>query len=391
MLRLSLAEARRFLLRHHGLMGPPRFHGPGGVLAFVRQAGCVQFDPVDVCGRSPELVFHARVLGYRPEWLETLLYRERSLVDHFDKNLSIYPVEDWPYFRRERAYYGTGEHGETEIAAVRDRVLSVIRERGPMSARQLGLDGSVEWYWSRATLARAALERMYFAGDLCVFSKQGTVKTYGLAENCLPRALREAPEPLPLDEDHYAWRYLRRVRAVGLIWNRPSDAWLGIRWPDSAPRQKVFERLAYEGKLVKLAVEGIQDPLYMAREDLGTLEEARLADDPPRCALLAPLDSLLWDRKLIFALFGFRYTWEIYTPAHKRMYGAYVLPVLYGDRLVARVAPVCDRKAGVMEVKGLWWEEGLRPDRKRDAALRGRLEMLAAFNGCRMADSDRKG
>ena len=386
MLHLSLGEARRYLLWHHGLAGAPRFQGPGGVLSFVRQAGCVQFDPVDVCGRSPELVFHARIPDYRPEWLEALLYRERRLVDHFDKNLSIYPVEDWPYFRRERAYYGAGERGEEEIAAVRERVLSEIREKGPMSARQLGLDGSVEWYWSRTTLARAAMERMYFAGDLCVHHKQGTVKTYDLAENCVPRALLEAPEPLPNEEDHYAWRCLRRVRAVGLLWNRPSDAWLGIRWPDAALRKRVFERLSHEGRLVKATVESLREPLYLAREDLGALEESRVADTPPRCALLAPLDSLLWDRKLVFSLFGFRYTWEIYTPAHKRVYAAYTLPVLYGERLVARVAPVCDRRAGVMEVKGLWWEEGLRPDDAMEAALRERLLALAAFNGCRLSE-----
>ena len=97
---------------------------------------------------------------------------------------------------------------------------------------------------------------------------------------------------------------------------------------------------------------------------------------------MAPLDSLLWDRKLIAELFSFRYTWEIYTPPAKRVYGSYVLPILYGDRFLGRLEPVCDRRRKVLTLRGLWWEEGVRPDRRVKQAINQTLMRLAAFNGC---------
>ena len=103
MISLTARQARRFLLLHHGLLGPHRFTGKDGALAFVRQAGCIQFDPVNVCGRNAELTLLSRVKGFAPDTLDALLYTDRALIDYPDKNLAILPVEDWPYMERYRA------------------------------------------------------------------------------------------------------------------------------------------------------------------------------------------------------------------------------------------------------------------------------------------------
>ena len=103
MVGLSKSQARRFLLLKHGLLGPYRFKGKRGALEYNRQAGCIQFDPVDVCGKNAELILHARVQGFKKSMLYALLYEDRALVDYPDKQLSIWPVEDWPYFARYRA------------------------------------------------------------------------------------------------------------------------------------------------------------------------------------------------------------------------------------------------------------------------------------------------
>ncbi len=383
MKRLSIGEARRFLLRHHGLLGEARFAGTRGMVAFVRQAGCVQFDPVDVCGRSPELVFLARVPGYYAGMLEDLLYGDRRLVDYFDKNLAILPLEDWPYFRRERERYGAAGRSFEHIARVREEVLGRIRQEGPLSSAALGMGEKVDWYWSRTTLARAALEQLYFSGELVIHHKTGSIKSYDLAERHIPAGLLDALEPLPDELDHQCWRVLRRVRAVGMLWDRASDAWLGIPGFKAERRSLVFKRLLEQGSILLVTVEGVRGPLYIAREDEETLNDVlAMGETEPRCALIAPLDSLIWDRKLIAALFGFRYSWEVYTPRDKRVYGSYVLPVLYGERFIGRVEPVCDRRAGVLRVRGLWWEEGFRPDRQAERALNGALLRLAEFNGC---------
>lgn len=383
MIHLSREQARRFVLHHQGLLGQHRFSGQEGVMAFIRQAGCLQFDPVDLCGRSPEITLLSRVSDYRPDFLYTLLYQKRRLVDHFDKNLCIYPVTDWPSLQRNRVRWSDAPRARQLADAHRDEVLGRIREDGPQNAASLGMQGQVNWYWATSTLPRAVLEQLYNEGSLLVHSKQGVKKTYDLAERLLPPEILSAPEPYPEDLDHAAWHLLRRVRAVGLLWARASDAHLGSLNHRADMRRQAFSRLLEEQQLLPLQVEGIRDTLYMAARDEHTLEEALALQDPgSRCELLAPLDSFLWDRRLIRALFDFDYTWEIYTPAHKRVYGPYVLPILMGDRLAGRVAPVCSRKARQLAVQGLWWEPGFTPDAEARAALQTALARLAAMNGC---------
>ena len=102
-----------------------------------------------------------------------------------------------------------------------------------------------------------------------------------------------------------------------------------------------------------------------------------------RCEVIAPLDPMMWDRKLIRTLFGFEYSWEIYTPAVKRKYGYYVLPMIVGEGFAGRVEAVRDEKAGVLRVKHVWFEEGVRRTKKLDAAVHGAMRRLAKFNGCK--------
>lgn len=384
MRQISRGEARRFLLYYQGLLGPHRYEGREGVLAFTRKAGCVQFDPVNLCGRSPDLTYLSRVKGYEAAQLEDLLYNSRDLLDHFDKNLAIYPKEDWPYLARTRRRYGDWARDREDISPHREQVLALIREKGPQSSAQLGIEGSVDWFWAKSSLSRALLEHLYYEGQLLVHSKKGVIKTYDLAERCLPEHIHRAGEPNPDEGDYLAWHLLRRVRAIGFLWNRASDALLGSPLWYREARERAFKQLIESGQLLPLRVEGIRETLYLAAADEGELDAALAQKDAKaRCELIAPLDSFIWDRRLIEALFGFRYTWEIYTPPKKRVYGPYVLPVLYGDALIGRAAPVCDRKTGLMSLTGLWWEEGVKPGRETKKALEQALDRLAAFNGCR--------
>ncbi len=376
MLALTNRQARRFLLYKHGLIGAYRFVGKQGALDFVRQAGCIQFDPVDVCGRNADLVLQSRVRGYRKAWLSALLYEDRALVDYFDKNLAIFPVEDWPYFARTRQRSRMRERSFDRVEAVRGAVREAILARGAVCSADLDMDERISWYWSDTRLSRAALEHLYFCGELAVHHKKGTIKYYDLAERCIPAAILSAPDPYPGDHQHRKWRVLRRIRSIGLLWNRASDAWLGIEGLKTEERNQIFSELAAEGAILPVAVEGMQTPLYLAAEDGGML--AYIRTDPAlraRMAFLAPLDNLLWDRKLVRALFGFDYTWEIYTPAEKRKYGYYCLPILYGDRFIGRLDPVCDRKNRTLSVGHVWYEDGVR----QTPALERTLEAFTAF------------
>ena len=163
---ITKKQAARFLLLRHGLLGPYRYAGKEGALDFIRSAGCIQYDPIDVCGRNAELVLQARVKGFRKEMLHELLYNERRLFDYWDKCMSIIPAEDWLYFARTRNAWSYNEDAvHPALARVRETVVS----NGPCCSDDIP-DGKqkVRWPWGAAPIGRAALETLYFQGELVV-------------------------------------------------------------------------------------------------------------------------------------------------------------------------------------------------------------------------------
>ena len=392
MLTLTNKQARQFILLKHGLLGAHKFIGKQGALEFVRQAGCIQFDPVDSCGKNAELTLQSRVKNFTKQTLSELLYTDRSLVDFPDKNLSIFPTEDWPYFQRYRQAAKDGGRNFPELEELEKQAIEYIRINGAVSSDDLPMQGSIHWHssihWSgvwngNTNAARAVLEQLYSTGVLIIHHKNGSRKYYDLAEKYLPAQLLDSPDPLPDDFEHKKWRVLRRIGAVGLLWNRPSDAWLNIWDMKSPERIQIFKELLSEGKILAVQVEGISAELYYRAEDhplLETVLENR--DYKPRCEFLAPLDCFLWARKLIKALFGFEYSWEIYTPAPKRKYGFYVLPILYGDRFAGRIEAVCQSKTNVLLVKNIWYEDGIRQTKKLLSEIDKTLKRFARFNQC---------
>lgn len=384
MISFTKRQACCFLLRKQGLLGDYLFEGKQGIMEFIRQAGCIQFDPVDVCGKNAELVLQSRIKRFTKEMLSDLLYEDRVLVDYFDKNLSIIPVDDWPYFERFREQHRKWERSHEAVRGARSQVRKHITDHGPVCSGDLDMPDKVDWYWSRTKLSRAVLEHMYFTGELAVHHKAGSIKYYDLIENCIPRTILSDPEPYPDEHDHQTWRVLRRIGSVGLLWNRASDAWLNIGGLKSSERNAAFTRLLKEGKIEMVHVEGMKEELYMLVEDIPL---ARQCEDhtswKKRCEFIAPLDNLLWDRKLIQALFGFDYKWEIYTPADKRRYGHYVLPVIYGDRFIGRIEASADTKKQTLLVKNIWFEPDVKRTKRMDEAIDAAIRRFSLFNQCK--------
>lgn len=371
------------MLLKHGFLGEHRFFGRQGVLDFIRQAGCVQFDPVDVCGKNAEIALHSRIKGFRKNMLDELLYKDRLLFDYFDKNMCIMLTEDWKYFDRAREASRRRERPSDRVKEVSDEIKAAVREKGALCSRDLCMNEKVNWYWSSTALSRAALEALYFQGDLVIHHKKGTVKYYALAGDCLPRDILEAENPCKNDGEYIMWRVLRRIGAVGLLWNRASDAWLGMQDFNTAVRNRAFNRLLEQGKIIGLNVESIEYPLYCLSSDTELLEAAKQDTAfKERTELIAPLDSLMWDRKLIKALFGFSYKREIYTPPEQRKYGHYVLPILSGERFAGRAELVCDRTRNTLNVNNVWLEEGVKQTKQLSRKLERCFERFAKFNGC---------
>ena len=370
MTELTKIQARQFILAKQGLLGSYRFYGKAGAYEYVQQAGCIQYDPVDVCGKNAELTLQSRVKGFQKTMLAELLYQDRLLVDYTDKELSIWPTRDWPYFSvfRERSrVHGAGFPG---LAELESEALSYIRSNGPVSSDTLPIDGEIFWHssihWSgnwekNSKAARSVLEQLYTDGILVIHHKNGSRKFYDLAERYLDPELLSANSPC---EDEYAflrWRVLRRIGAVGLLWDKNSMAFLGIQM-NAEQRRQTFSALEAEGTILPVRIEGIRALFYYRSEDDPLMQDVLSGriDRRRRLEFLAPLDPLLWDKALIAALWDFHYSWEIYTPADKRKYVYYTLPVLWGERFIGRIEAAADHTSKILRVKNIWFEPDIR-------------------------------
>ena len=389
---LTKTQARTFILAKQGLLGKYRFSGKDGAYAYVRQAGCIQYDPVDVCGKNAELTLQSRVKGFRKSMLAELLYKDRLLVDYADKELSIWPAEDWPYFSpyRERSRkLGASFPG---LAELEQQALAYIRANGPVSSDTLPISGEIFWHssmhWSGhwhkdSKAARSVLEQLYTDGTLVIHHKNGSRKFYDLAERHLEKSLLTADFPCAENEDLLCWRVLRRIGAVGLLWDKNSPAFLGIELK-ADQRKSVLSDLEARGAILPARVEGIKAAFYYRAEDEPLMRAvlAGTTDHRARMEFLAPLDPLLWDKTMLAALWDFRYSWEIYTPASKRKYGYYTLPVLWGSDFIGRIEAVADQKEDTLRVKNIWLEPGVRQTGKLQLAFDRALRRFASFNDC---------
>ncbi len=399
---VSADAARRFLVTRH-LLAPPRSQEAGldGVRSVFRQLGSVQFDPLGVAGRNHDLVLHARVRDYDPIWTDELLYGldgRRELFEAYNKALNLLPTSELPWFRhtwdRHAAMYENGvfiRHAEAV-----GHIMGRIHAEGPLSTLDFERRPHVDWAWGPTGEIRAVMEALAEAGVLGLARREGNRRYYDLVERLFPAELLAHR---PTVREQVKHRLLSRYRGHGLLGvTGQAELFLGIgpakpdaAQPDRPSRREIHEELVAEEALVAVTVEDVRGPRYVLASELPILDEAVAAAtqggaraSSPAVTFLAPLDPFVWDRDFLRSLFGFDYVWEVYVPEAKRRWGYYVLPILFGDRLVGRIEPRIDRAAGTVRILGAWWEAGFDPrssegfvDAMRDA-LRAYLRFGAA-------------
>ena len=355
------------------------------MLEVFRRLGSIQFDPIAVAGRTHDLVLHARVAEYDPAWCD-LLYERREIFEAYNKGLSFVPVGDFPWFRGRLSQ--TWQRTLDENPEVASRVLERIRAEGPLSSldfeRHRG--DTTDWFGMPANTVRAVLEAYLLTGVLGLARRDGTRRYYDLLERLLPGAILAREVPIV---EQFRHRMLSRYRAHGLLGiGGGGDIFGGLgpakpdpRFPGFPGRTALREELVATGELVPVEVENVRGKRFVLREDVDLLERA--PEPAPTVAFLPPFDPLVWDRGLLGSLLEFDYVWELFIPPSKRRWGWYVLPMLFGDRLVGRIEPRIDRAGGRVEVLGLWWENGFAPRRAEGFvdAMRDALRAYLRFAG----------
>jgi uncharacterized protein YcaQ len=389
--QIDRATARRYLVLHH-LLAPPRSlpSDEDSVRCVFERLGSLQFDPIDVAGRNHDLVLLARIAGYRREMTERLVYGERSVYETYNKGLSLVPTSELPWYRLtwDQAHEEHRGGAFDEHAPLVEELLERIRSNGQMSATDVEPRAAIDWYWRPTNQVRAILEALAEAGVLGLARRDGNRRVYDLAERLFPAELLAQRPPRDAQQRH---RLLSRYRAHGLLGTGgQAELWLGTA-RTAAERAVRRSELLEAGVLVEIDVEGLRGPRFVPATELANLDEAVRevqAGSPPGgapagVAFLAPLDPLAWDRALLRSLFDFDYLWEVYVPQPKRRWGYYVLPMLFGDRLVGRIEPRIDRREGTLRVVGLWFEDGFDPVAEPGfvSAFADALRAHAAFGG----------
>ena len=210
-MKISKQQAKRFLLLKHGLIGKHRFIGKTGIVDFIKQAGSIQFDPIDVCGKNHELVLQSRVKGFDKKQIYDLLYKDRVLMDWFDKNQSICLLSDWPYFSHQREAAKHNTRSRKQIDEISQNILEYIKQNGPVCSKDIEYKDKVDWYWAPTSLARAALDTLYLRGDLILHHKKNTRKFYDIAKKHVDKKLLFAKNPNKTEAEIHKWQIMRRI------------------------------------------------------------------------------------------------------------------------------------------------------------------------------------
>ena len=394
-LRVSRAAARRFLAERHMLLPPRQLPASkGSVLALVERLGSLQFDPVDLAGRSHEIVCHARIDGFEPRWVDELLYAKvpahRALVEQYNGVLVIVPTSELPYYRRpadrrRERYWRDGTYKRLKPWA--DTIMQRITNEGALSSADFGPSKSVEWSWGKTPAYRAALEMLQLAGLLHLARREGSRRWFDLAERLIPRNVLERRVS---EEEQIEHTFLARHRDLGLA--SANGVWVQNDWP--LKRKELVQRLVGRGALLEIEIAGLPGVWRIPGPERFALEAAMRATagtrpsaaDPNAVTLLSPLDPLIHDRKRLEALYNFHYRWEIYTPERKRIFGPYAMPIHAGDQIVGRIQLHRDARVNgaSLSVDDLWWERGARPNTHLDglaAAIRAHQRLLGMSAG----------
>lgn len=374
-IHLSQPAARALMLAAAGLDRRPRRRArKADVLAAVRRMGALQIDTISVVARSPYLVLWTRLGDYDPRWLDALL-AEGKIFEYWSHEACFLPIEDYPLYRHrmldrswDRWHYSHAymERNRDQVA----RLLETVRERGEVRSTDFERQDDRAGWWDWKPEKRM-LENLLTAGELMIARREGFQRIYTLRERVLP-SWDDAR--LPPAEEVRGAQALQAVRAMGIA----KAKWVADYFRTSKTSTKLLPaKLADDGALLRVSVEGWKEPGYVHPEHADTARaaaEGRLK--PVLTTVLSPFDPLVWDRVRAKEMFGFDYRLECYTPAPKRVYGYFTLPILHRGRLIGRLDPKAHRKAGVFEVRKIHFEPGVR--------LTDRLiaEVAAAIRDC---------
>jgi len=405
MLNIDVNTARRFILGKQGLWPGRRWQGAEGTGAAMRAMEYLQLDPLQVIARSHDIQLYGRILNYTPDMWETAAYQQRHFFD-WGGWLAVRPMDELPHWRtvmhRERDgqpdYDPRIRKMGQEHAETINEMRTILRERGTVSNRDFEMAGRTRTQSYRGRKdSSLALYYLWRTGEVMTHHRENFERVYALTETVAP------PHLIGESDEAQTNRFLieKEISFAGLSrLQRTQDAYFrGIPFSQA---QQIRETLLADDRIIEVQVEGWKFMHYALSGDAEALHEL-LAGRIPQAwmplkttttdevVFLAPLDPVS-ARGRAKSLFGFDYVWEVYKPEHKRKFGYYTLPVLWGDHLVARFDSKLDRTSNTLVILGFWLEdEALGTDKPFAEALARGFARFTTFLGTERLAADAVG
>ena len=396
---ISKQTYRRFLLGIQGLYPGRRFENVKGVESALRQIEALQLDPLTMVARSQDIAMYGRVLNYKPEMLYQMAYEKRQAFD-YGNWLAMYPMREFPYwrlpmknFQARGMRYESFKHPPKDLVKL---ILKALKDNGPMGNRDFEGNAFKEWSYRGRKDTAVGLYYLWLTGEVMISHRKGFDRIYDLRERVLPKKYDYVADEKEA-ETHFAIKQINmgnmmKEKRFHYVWK------YSIERPTMPAKeaQKKLDELFENKSITRFQIEGSKDVWITLSEnkkyfddlEAGRIPKAWRALDTTtdeEVTLLAPLE-MVSARGRAKHVFDFDYVWEVYKPEHQRKWGYYVLPILYGDDLVARLDPKFDRTTNTLHILGFWLEDDTVVDSKFSDALAKGLTRFANMIGAHKID-----
>ncbi|TXT54651.1 MAG: hypothetical protein BAJATHORv1_60148 [Candidatus Thorarchaeota archaeon] len=387
MTEISLDQARPFILDIQGL----RTTTPcTSVSSVAKRIHNIQIDTISVVSRSHNLITFNRYLDYKDGKIWDY-EREGELFEHWSHALCLMPMETYPFYKWRLQYYEDQLWSSYKKWGLKNRdfieeVYLYVKENGPVKSSEYGTrekSGEGWWDWKAE---KTAMEYLFYMGKLMVAYREGFQKAYDIAERVIPSSIYdrkltdEAAEEFLIDTVLGCLGLASYKDFRSYVGKIPARKLWGTR---QAQIEKHLEKFVESDYIVKVKIEGLDTSYYCLSENIYKLEKADSGSfENTPIKILTPFDNILRERHYPEEIWNFDYKIECYVPKKKRIYGYFVLPILDGCNLVGRLDAKVHRDKGLLEVKNLYFEDGLNVDSEFKHRVFEGLRQFMTFHSC---------
>ncbi len=378
---LSLAQARVLILKSQGFLEPDFGKGKAAVKRVIEHMGYVQIDTLSVAARAHHHTLWSRLPDYKESYLNELLEKDKAIFEYWSHAASYLPMSDYRFsLPRKKAYSDGRSHWFGQDKKMMKFVLDRIKAEGPLASKDFEFKRMDPGNWYEWKPAKKALEQLFMEGKLMVARRQGFQKVYDLAERVLPS---DVNTDMPSEKEYSEYLIRKAVQSHGIVEEKEISY---LRQGLKTQINKALKNLIKSGELMEVKLEGDAKTSFVINPEKRTTTKSKIKKE---IHLLSPFDNMIIQRKRTQRFFDFDYMIECYVPEAKRKFGYFCLPVVSGDKFIARFDPKADRAEKHFYVKQMHFEKGFKPSYTFNKEFALKLKAYANFTGCETVSVNR--